>query len=142
MDAQLPLSVRLGRGAGTIRGLHGKPFARAYSPTADDDRYLNFQSWQEGVARYTQLKMARLAAEKFTSSSAFAALADYQPFGVEASTLERAIGEELTQLKLGDAKRVLFYSTGAATALLLDRINPGWRAHYFETLFTLEPIVR
>lgn len=110
--------------------------------TADDDRYLNFQSWQEGVARYTQLKMARLAAEKFTSSSAFAALADYQPFGVEASTLERAIGEELTQLKLGDAKRVLFYSTGAATALLLDRINPGWRAHYFETLFTLEPIVR
>ncbi len=110
--------------------------------TPDDDRYLDFQSWQEGVSRYTQLKVARLAARTFTPSSAFTALPDYLTFAAEADTQERAIREELTHLTLGGARRVLFYSTGAATALLLDRINPSWRAHYFDSLFTLEPSFR
>lgn len=119
--------------------------ARARLRTAlstDDDRYLDFQSWQEGVSRYTQLKMARLAAAKFTPSAEFSALPDYATFAAEAEKQDNAIREELTHLTLGGAKRVLFYSTGAATALLLDRINPSWRARYFETLFTLEPNFR
>lgn len=56
----------------------------------DDYRYLAFQLWQEGVARYTEYALARLAAERYTPTSRFRALADYQPFD-SAATANRPL---------------------------------------------------
>jgi len=76
-----------------------------------DRKYLSFQLWQEGVARYSQIKAA------------------------EARTLD-----ELKHIDITQAKREVVYSFGAAEALLLDRINPDWKSQYWQHLLTTEPL--
>lgn len=105
---------------------------------ADDDRYLAFQMWQEGVARYTELTMARWAAERYTPSDSFRALPDYTSYADAARELERNLRGELRNDVLARDRRVVFYPTGAATALLLDQLVPGWRSRYFEQGFSLD----
>ena len=96
----------------------------------DDERYLAFQMWQEGVARYTELLAARFAARRFTPSPAFAALPDFVPFGAAAARIESGIHAGL-RAPLARDRRVAFYPVGAATALLLDEENAEWKDGYF-----------
>lgn len=105
---------------------------------ADDDRYLAFQMWQEGVARYTELTAARWASERYTPSEAFRALPDFASYADAARELEGSLRRELHDDVLARDRRVVFYPTGAATALLLDQLAPGWRAKYFERPFSLD----
>ena len=109
--------------------------------SGDDRKYMDFQLWKEGVARYTQLRVARWAAEHYRPTGAFLALPGDKPASFEAVArdLEAAISKELAEQKLSEAKRVVFYPYGAAEALLLDRIHPSWRERYFTDLFTLDP---
>jgi hypothetical protein len=46
----------------------------------DEYKYLSFQLWQEGVARYTEYQVANFAAMNCQPSKAFQALTDYVPF--------------------------------------------------------------
>lgn len=108
------------------------------SLSAADYRYLAFQMWQEGVARYTELQVARLAAKHYVPTAAFQALPDYTEFSIEAAALEREIHAGLSNVQLERAKRVAFYPAGAATALLLDATVPGWKRDYFERAFSLD----
>jgi hypothetical protein len=103
----------------------------------DDERYLAFQIWQEGVARYTELRAARFAARHFTPSPAFRALADFIPFDVAAARIESGIRAGL-RAPLGRDRRVVFYPVGAATALLLDEDNEGWKQAYLSGEMRLE----
>jgi hypothetical protein len=104
----------------------------------DDYRYFSFQMWQEGIARYTEYRIAKLAAGKYKSSKAFRALKDYKPFAEVAQQIKSGILDELTTGKLEDNKRVMFYPLGAGEGLLLDRTNPRWRQHYFVDKFYLD----
>ncbi len=113
---------------------------RALLP-ADDDRYLSFQMWQEGVARYTELQVARWAAERYVASPAFSTLPDASPFGVTADSIAEEIRRGLRGNPLSTAGRVAFYPAGAATALLLDAAAPGWRSRYLENAFSLDAVV-
>ena len=107
---------------------------------SDDDRkYLDFQIWKEGVARYTQLRVARWAAGNYRATPEFAALPGYVGFEALSRSLSDQIPKELGELKLSESKRIVFYPFGAAEALLLDRIRPSWRDRYFSDLFTLDP---
>lgn len=108
--------------------------------TPDDYRYLGFQMWQEGVARYTELWVARRAATGYTPTAAFRALPDAQSYAAAANAIHADIRDELREQPLPRAQRVAFYAAGAATALLLDRANPHWRRRYFEGTFTLEDL--
>jgi pimeloyl-ACP methyl ester carboxylesterase len=103
-----------------------------------DYRYLSFQLWQEGVARYTEIRVAEAAAERHQPLPAFAALDDFVPYGEAAATLRRQLADELAGLDLGARQRVAFYPLGAAEALLLDAAHPGWQARYFDEPFYLE----
>jgi hypothetical protein len=104
----------------------------------DDQRYLDFQLWQEGVARYTELAVARLAAaHDGDAAPAFRNLPDVVSYGTEAERIERAIRSDLLTPALGTQGRVTFYSLGAATALALDVLNPGWRSRYLASDFRL-----
>jgi hypothetical protein len=109
---------------------------RAALPT-DDERYLAFQMWQEGVARYTELLAARFAARRFTPSPAFAALPDFVPFGAAATRIESGIHAGLRAPLVRD-RRVAFYPVGAATALLLDEENAEWKERYLGGEMKLE----
>ena len=111
------VAARLARGA-----------LRAALP-ADDDRYLAFQMWQEGVARFTELAAARFAAARFTPSAGFRALPDFVPFATAAERIESGIHAGL-RAPLARNRRVAFYSVGAATAMLLDETGREWRSQY------------
>jgi hypothetical protein len=101
-------------------------------------RYLSFQLWQEGVARYTEIVMAELAGRQYEPSLAFQLLDDYVSFSVEAQTLRRAMLLRLRTMSLKDTRRESFYAFGAAEAMLLDRVNPDWKKMYFSDPFFLE----
>lgn len=106
--------------------------------STDDRKYLSFQLWKEGIARYVQVKSAEAAAT-YKPTPEYAALPDYESF---ASYAARARSDTLTELKQADLakwKRVVVYSFGAGEGFLLDRLNPKWRDGYFEHLFTLDP---
>jgi hypothetical protein len=104
----------------------------------DDHKYLAFQCWQEGIARYTEYKLAELAAAEYTPSKEFQALKDYHSFQDEARAVLAGIEKELTTLELDKAKRTVFYAFGAAEGLILDTSHPDWRKRYFEEKFGLD----
>jgi hypothetical protein len=103
----------------------------------DDYKYLSFQFWQEGIARYTEYRVAELAAERYRPSKEFRAQKDYKTFAqVAQATRERIINQLLT-VRLGESKREAVYPFGAAEGLLLDRVSPSWQSRYFVDKFDL-----
>lgn len=107
----------------------------------DDARYLSFQLWKEGVARYTEYDVARTAAVHYQPSERFRALADYTSFGAEADSALGRLLHELDSLHLKEWKRVVVYPFGAAEALLLDERRPGWKAAYVGERFHLDRLM-
>jgi hypothetical protein len=143
MSRKLAEALRAGRKAGLPARVAAylearRKFEGMLSP--DDYRYFSFQVWQEGVARYTEYRIAELAAEAYRPSRAFRALKDYKPFGVVAAEIRADLLKELTTLRLDgeNYKRAAFYPLGAGEALLLDRINPAWKRLYLTDKFYLE----
>ena len=104
-----------------------------------DHKYFSFQLWQEGVARYTQIKAAEAAAD-YQPSAGYAALPDFTPFSPYALTARARTLDELRHIDIVQSKREVFYSFGAAEALLLDRINPTWKEEYFKHLLSTDPL--
>ncbi len=115
-------------------------FQQMLSP--DDYKYFSFQVWQEGIARYTEYRMADLAAKKYKPSKEFRALKDYTPFmEVAESILNKQILSSLPTLQLEKSERLVFYPFGAAEGLLLDRVNPKWQSRYFTEKFYVEKYI-
>lgn len=105
--------------------------------SADDHKYFSFQLWNEGVARYIQIKSAEAAAP-YQPSPEYAALADYESFAAYAGHARKDTLDELRQADLARWKRVVVYSFGGAEGLLLDRLNPGWKDQYFATMLSTD----
>jgi hypothetical protein len=103
----------------------------------DDHAYFSFQLWQEGIARYTQIKAAEAAA-KYHSTAEYEALADYESFPGYAAHARADTLNELKQIDLATWKRTVVYSFGAAEGLLLDRINPHWKDEYFQHMLSTD----
>jgi hypothetical protein len=112
-----------------------KKFFAQLSP--DDHKYLSFQLWQEGIARYTQIKTAEAAAQ-YQPTPAYAALDDFEPFATFTAKARTETLSELKQVDLAKSKREVVYSFGAAEGLLLDRLNPKWKEGYFEHLLSMD----
>ena len=101
----------------------------------DDYKYFSFQLWKEGIARYTEYRVAHWAAAKYQPTREFQTLKDFTTFRAAADQQLRRIVHELSTLKLENYKRVAFYPIGAAEGLLLDRSKPKWRSRYFAEKF-------
>ena len=112
-----------------------REFRKALS--TDDARYFSFQVWQEGIARYVELRVAQLAAKKHEPSESFRALPDDTSFEQVAKEIEAGILDELSTLELDQYKRVAFYPLGAGEGLLLDRLKKRWQERYFTEKFDL-----
>ena len=112
-----------------------KSFFAQLSP--DDHKYLAFQLWQEGIARYTQIKVAESAAQ-YQPSPEYAALPDFESFGAHAFHARKDTLDELRKSDLSKSKREVVYAWGAAEGLLLDRRRPEWRDEYFSHPFSLD----
>ncbi len=114
-----------------------REFQHILSP--DDYKYFSLQIWQEGIARYTEWRIADLAARKYKPGKEFLALKDYTPFSEVADTiLNRQIMESLPTLQLEKSERNVFYPFGAAEGLLLDRANPKWQSRYLTEKFYID----
>lgn len=113
-----------------------KAFAESLKPA--DYKYASFQLWQEGISRYTQYKMAELAARRLRPSKAFRQLPDFVPFDKEAERLLASTLDEMRTLDLSTWERTVFYPFGAVEGLLLDRLDPKWRNGYLKDKFALE----
>jgi hypothetical protein len=120
-----------GKFAGLARAyvVERKRFMDQLSP--DDHKYFAFQLWQEGIARYTQIKAAEAAAD-FPPDPEYAALPDYESFKSYASKARNNTLGELRKADLATWKRMVVYPFGGAEGLLLDRINPTWKDKYFQ----------
>lgn len=102
-----------------------------------DYRYFSFQFWQEGIARYTEYRVAKLAATKYKPSKKFQLLKDFVPFAQVAEAIRTRIINQLLTERLGASKRVVVYPFGAAEGLLLDSVSPSWQNRYFVDKFDL-----
>jgi hypothetical protein len=91
---------------------------RALAATAGERnwRYLEFQLWKEGVARWTEIALAQ--------ASGHAAMR------AEAERRQREVLADLESPDLAGRKRVVAYATGAGEAMLLEACGPAWRAAY------------
>jgi hypothetical protein len=103
-----------------------------------DYRYLSFQLWQEGVARYTELILAQRVSASYSPREDFTQLTDYRPFRDVGIEMKVNMSAQLATMSLIESRRKAFYYVGAAEALLLDRHNPAWRDLYFKKKFFLE----
>ncbi len=106
--------------------------------SADDFNYFSFQCWQEGVARYTELRVAEFASARFMPSKAFSSLNNYKPFKEVADSIHSKIFSELARPSLAGSRRTAFYAFGAGEALLLDKVQPGWKKNYLGAKFHIE----
>lgn len=104
---------------------------------AADYRYISFQLWQEGIARYTEYKFLKLL-DNYNPAVEVSQLPDYIPFKKFKEEFVRSHLSSVTTLKLEKEKRVCFYDIGLAEGMLLDKLNPQWRTQYFAEKFFLE----
>jgi hypothetical protein len=104
----------------------------------DDWKYLAFQLWQEGTARYTEYRLAEEAAAAYEPGEAFRQLKDYRPFAEVSRAILTGIEKELIAVGLERSKRTVVYNFGAAECLVLDRARPKWRERYFGEMCSLD----
>jgi hypothetical protein len=103
----------------------------------DDHKYLAFQIWQEGVARYSEVKAAEAAA-RYQPSDEYVALPDYESFASYAAHARSDTLDELRKIDMSTKKREVIYPWGAAEGFLLDRLSPEWREKYLAHPFSLD----
>ncbi|MFC4874405.1 hypothetical protein [Negadavirga shengliensis] len=102
-----------------------------------DYRYLSFQIWQEGLAKYTEYNFLELL-ENYSPSKEMVALPDFISFPEYKSKMYQNEIENLLQNKLDETKRVCFYSVGFAEGILLDKLSKSWREKYLIDKFYIE----
>lgn len=106
---------------------------------ADDDyKYFSFQLWKEGVARYTEYRIAQEAAARYKPTKEFASLKDFTPYAEDAKQTLARVLTDLEKMSLDKWQRAAFYPFGAAEAMLLDRARPEWKKLYFIEKFSLD----
>ncbi len=101
---------------------------RAFAAAAGERnwRYLDFQLWQEGVARWTEIALGRASADAAMRA--------------EAEAREAEALAELRRPDLARQQRLVAYPMGTGEAMLLEACGPGWRARY-PSLLALGPLI-
>lgn len=108
-----------------------------------DRRYLSLQIWQEGMARYVELRVAEVAASSsYSPSVEFLTLSDAEAYSDVASRMRAKILAELEDSGFSMQKRVSFYAFGARLALLLDQDGKDWKSRYLAEKFFVERYVQ
>lgn len=91
-----------------------------------DWRYFEFQLWQEGVARWSEIEAAARSPDP----------------AVRAAAADRRVAtiEQMKAPDLAGRGRVALYAYGAGEAMLLEACDPAWRRAYSD-LTSLKPLL-
>ena len=103
-----------------------------------DYRYLSFQLWKEGTARFTEYEIARLAAQSYKPLREFTKLKDYKTYREIADHWRRKTIESLKTIRLEQIEREVVYPYGTAEAMLLEKAGIEWKSRYFAEKFYLD----
>jgi len=107
----------------------------------NDYKYMSFQLWQEGIARYTEIKLLQIMLDdNFDFSDEMKKLDDYKSLKEHYDEYYQGEINLLNALSLNENKRNCFYEFGAFEGLLLDKVNPDWRKEYNTKKFFLEKL--
>lgn len=96
--------------------------ALARSVSEQDWRYAEFQLWQEGIARWTEIAIARLHPDPAVRAA--------------AERREKRTLTALAAASIADHERLVFYALGAVEGLVLEHHRPAWREAYVNHLAT------
>jgi hypothetical protein len=88
----------------------------AASVSAREWRYLDFELWQEGTARWTEIQLGKVYPDPAVRDA--------------ATALEKATLAGLREADLKTQRRELAYPYGAAEAMLMSACGPAWRKAY------------
>jgi hypothetical protein len=110
--------------------------------TSAENRYFEFQLWQEGIARFIEYKATQLASDGHQPGAAYTALEDYESYKVLAERNRTTLRRELSNIDLGEDRRISFYPIGAALGQLLDLVNPRWQQRYRAEPFEVSSLLR
>ena len=104
--------------------------------------YERQREWLEGLAKYAELTIGRVAATAPGYQPVQAI--DNDPDFRRYVTRERFWSQQLDEVRRlsGRSGETRFYYTGAAQAALLDRLMPGWKTQILTTDITLEDMLR
>lgn len=103
-----------------------------------DYKYLSFQLWKEGIARYTEIQIARLAARNYRPNKDFSKLKDFKSYREVADYWDKQVIKALKNISLAETGREVVYPFGAAEAMLLDKAKVRWKHRYFKEMFFLD----
>jgi hypothetical protein len=110
----------MARDAATLRREAGRylEVRRAWQTSVNEQewRYLDFQLWQEGVARWTEIELGLRSGNRVIAT--------------EANVIRRTVLTTLLHINDEPAAREIVYPLGAAEAMLLERLDPDWRGCY------------
>ena len=104
-----------------------------------DYKYISFQWYQEGIARYTEYAFLEKLIE-FDVSAEIRALADFVPFDQYKESFFEKHMNSVLNLKLKEVGRITVYDVGFAEALILREVNPNWQDRYLDIKFDLEKL--
>jgi hypothetical protein len=103
--------------------------------------YERWLEWEEGTAKYIEVGILRLAANKenYEALPQMDIDADFKQY----QKVDQRWSQELFQLRhpmsSGEPR---FYMTGLAQAFLLDELMPGWQDSYWKADVFLEDLLR
>ncbi len=99
------------------------------------------KEWEEGLAKYTELAVWRLAADPgYQPLPVLAADPDFHGYGGFAQRWSQEV-DQIRRMANDDGD-LRFYYSGWAQAVLLDRLAPGWRARILTEGIALEDILQ
>jgi len=93
--------------------------------------YMQFQIWQEGVARYSEIKSLEKIKNKF--SSEFKSTNGFNKNSNILDYKKKSLKKDIKSLNLIKLKRTLFYTLGYYEAEALDLFDSNWKQRYFKT---------
>jgi hypothetical protein len=95
-------------------------------------RYSEFQEWNEGVAVYTEFRLAEIAAhDKYEPTQAYTSLAGFQSYQDLWGRTYEARPFLAKHAGRAAKNRNAFYHLGMGKALSLDRLSSTWKEKYF-----------
>ena len=116
-------------------------FLALREPEGRAGKYSKFQEWTEGAALYTECKVAELAGADYRPTEAYRQLPGFTPY--PSLWKNRYQGQVFLAKHAGRAarSRLAFYHVGMSKCLLLDRLAPDWKSHYFDDAVWLDDLL-
>ncbi len=102
----------------------------------NDYKYLSFQWYQEGVARYTEYALLELLREHIPSQDVLA-ISDFVEYDEFIEDFYATHLNNVTNLKIDEHQRLTVYDVGFAETLIIRKKNPSWANRYLTEKFDL-----